>query len=342
MFLDKDTNEDNNFWISYADLMAGLLFVFILLIGAIVSKSLILKSELSTTEVLLNQKNKNLTKNERMLRLQIDEIAKLNKMLVESNTREAQLQDKIIIANTEIKKSVDSLKNSKKSLDDYKGRVLILSNELSSSKDKVKITDDKLLKLLNAMDEKQTKYNSLLANLQSQKAKIKSLTGIKLRVVEALKRALGDKIDIDKKTGSLRLASNILFDRGESVLKSEAKVELKKSFEEYIGTLVRNRKIRKHLDKIIIEGHTDSDGSYIFNLKLSQDRALAVMEYLLTLDFSSRYNIRPLMIASGRAYLDTIKRRGVEDKEASRRIEIKFRLKNEDAMNEIEKVLDAK
>ena len=47
------------------------------------------------------------------------------------------------------------------------------------------------------------------------------------------------------------------------------------------------------------------------------------------------------MTASGRAYLDTIEVNGMEDKEASRRIEIKFRLKNEDAMNEIEKVLDA-
>jgi len=48
------------------------------------------------------------------------------------------------------------------------------------------------------------------------------------------------------------------------------------------------------------------------------------------------------MIASGRAYLDLIKtEEGIEDKNASRRIEIKFRLKNEDAMNEIEKVLDA-
>jgi chemotaxis protein MotB len=65
------------------------------------------------------------------------------------------------------------------------------------------------------------------------------------------------------------------------------------------------------------------------------------MEYFLTLEFSKKHNIRPLMTASGRAYLDTIKVNGVEDKEASRRIEIKFRLKNEDAMNEIEKVLDA-
>jgi len=65
------------------------------------------------------------------------------------------------------------------------------------------------------------------------------------------------------------------------------------------------------------------------------------MEYLLTLDFTKKHNIRPLMTASGRAYLDPVKVNGVEDKEASRRIEIKFRLKNEDAMHEIEKVLDA-
>ena len=192
------------------------------------------------------------------------------------------------------------------------------------------------------MDEKETKYDALVANLQSQKAKIKSLTGIKLQVVAALKEALGENIDIDKKSGSLRLASNILFGSGESTLKPEAKVALKKAFEEYISTLVTNNKIKPHLDKIIIEGHTDSVGSYIYNLNLSQKRALAVMEYLLTLEFTNEHNIRPLMTASGRAYLDTIMVDGVEDKNASRRIEIKFRLKNEDAMHEIEKVLDAK
>jgi chemotaxis protein MotB len=197
------------------------------------------------------------------------------------------------------------------------------------------------LAVLNAVDEKKTKYDELLTNLQSQKAKIRSLTGIKFKVVAALKSALGKNIDIDRKTGSLRLASNILFDSGTSTLKDIAKVELKKSFEDYIGTLINNREIKPHLDKIIIEGHTDSDGPYLFNLNLSQKRALAVMEYLLTLDFTKEHNIRPLMTASGRAYLDLITKNGSEDKEASRRIEIKFRLKNDEAMNEIEKVLDA-
>ena len=384
MFRKEHASEDSNFWISYADLMAGLLFVFILLIGAIISKSIILKSDLhnkearlasisknlkdkesrlnevrdtlaksralvgekdsylSQNKTLLEKKNQRITEDERLLKLKMEEIAKLNKMLLDSKNSEAKLSDKIVIVQTVLSETEESLKKEKKTLKDYEGKVLVLSNQLTNAKDAVKIKDEKLLAVLNAMDEKKTKYDELLANLQAQKAKIKSLTGIKLKVVAALKAALGNNIDIDKKSGSLRLASNILFGSGESTLKAEAKVELKKAFEDYIGTLVRNKEIRPHLDKIIIEGHTDSVGSYIYNLNLSQKRALAVMEYLLTLDFTKKYNIRPLMTASGRAYLDHIVKNGVEDKEASRRIEIKFRLKNEDAMNEIEKVLDAK
>jgi len=355
MFRKEDTNEESNFWISYADLMAGLLFVFILLIGAIVSKSVILKldlhqkdeklSDLSQTlkskELTLSELSDRLAKsqahlkeNERVLKLKLDEIAKLNKMLLEANAKQVSLSDKIVIIQGQLDKNQKSLK-------DYEGKVLVLSSELNETKESVKLKDEKLLALLNAMDEKQTKYDELVAKLQAQKAKIKSLTGIKLKVVAALKEALGDKINMDKETGSLRLASNILFDSGEAILKPEAKVELKKAFEEYIGTLVTNQNIKPHLDKIIIEGHTDSVGTYIYNLNLSQKRALAVMEYLLTLDFTKKHNIQPLMIASGRAYQDAIMVNGVEDKEASRRIEIKFRLKNEDAMQEIEKVLDA-
>jgi len=405
MFRKENANEESNFWISYADLMAGLLFVFILLIGAIVSKSIILKSDLHDKEDSLSaiskslkekesrleevrdtlaksqaligekdgylSKNKELLalkdsqlseddrklkvkddtigKNERLLKLRMDEIEKLNKMLIESQNHESQLSNKIVIVQNilsenknDLKKTKEQLAKEKKTLKDYEGKVVVLSNQLTDAKDAVQLKDEKLLAVLNAMDEKKTKYDELLSNLQAQKAKIKSLTGIKLKVVAALKEALGNNIDIDKKTGSLRLASNILFGSGEATLKPEAKVELKKAFEDYIGTLVRNKEIKPHLDKIIIEGHTDSDGSYIYNLNLSQKRALAVMEYLLTLDFTKKYNIRPMMTASGRAYLDNIVKNGVEDKEASRRIEIKFRLKNEDAMNEIEKVLDAK
>ena len=124
-------------------------------------------------------------------------------------------------------------------------------------------------------------------------------------------------------------------------MKDGAKGELKSNFIEYVNTLISNRNISEHLDKIIIEGHTDSDGGYLYNLGLSQKRAYAVMNYLLTLDYIKKNNIKAKLVASGRSYLDAIKVNGVENKDASRRIEVKFRLKNEDAMYEIERILDA-
>ena len=398
MFKNNKSDADANFWISYADLMAGLLFVFILLIGAIVVKSSILKTKLHEKEdnlakslalvdekdayilqknKLLAQKNADLAKekkhitqaekelqqknsrlandkmvlieNDRLLKLNLQEINKLNKLLTAEKMKANKLSGEIIIVQTALNKNKESLAETrkafnkeKKTLKDYEGKILVLSDELTKAKNTVNNKDEKLLSVLSAMEEKKTKYNDLVANLQAQKSKIKSLTGIKLKVVTALKKALGSKINIDKKTGSLKLASNILFSVGQSTLKDEAKIELKKAFEEYIGTLLNDTEIKPHLDKVIIEGHTDSDGGYIYNLKLSQDRALEVMQYLLTLDFSKKNNIKPLMIASGRAYLDPITKNSREDKDASRRIEIKFRLKNDDAMHEIEKVLDAK
>jgi chemotaxis protein MotB len=366
MFRRKNTDEGTNFWISYADLMAGLLFVFILLIGAIVSKSIILKSnlhdkedrlaalsgtlkskekildeltsDLARNKAALEDTQKSLAQNMKTLKLREEEIKKLTQMLLEANTRKDALSHRISVVQNLLQETNATLN---KKLEAYEGKVAILSNQLTEARSDAADKDVKILKLLNALDEKETRYDALIAKLQSQKAKIKSLTGIKLKVIAALKEALGDKIDIDKKSGSLKLASNILFDKGSAVLKEEAKFSLKKAFEEYIGALMNDPKITPHLDKIIIEGHTDSDGGYLYNLDLSQRRAFAVMNYLLTLDIARKYNLKPLLVASGRAYLDAVKVNGVEDKEASRRIEIKFRLKNEDAMHEIEKVLDA-
>ncbi len=369
MFSRKSTSEESNFWISYADLMAGLLFVFILLIGAIVSKSIILKTDLhekedalalisktlqnkertldelsaslSKNKALLGKKTDALSQNEQILKLKEDEIKKLNAMLLEANTQKDLLSNKVVIVQNLLKESNTTITTQNKKIEEYEGKVLVLSSELNEANKTAKLNDEKLLALLNALDEKETRYDELVASLQAQKAKIKALTGIKLKVIAALKEELGDKIAIDRQSGSLRLASNILFDKGSAELKEESKASLKKAFEEYVGALVTNPKIKPHLDRIIIEGHTDSDGGYLYNLDLSQKRALAVMNFLLSLDFAKEQNIKPLLIASGRAFLDAIKVNGVENQEASRRIEIKFGLKNEDAMHEIEKVLDA-
>ena len=397
MFQKKSNSSETNFWISYADLMAGLLFVFILLIGAIVVKSSIVRNQLEIQKNILikqeedlkNQANvmheqedtldeqsdhlidlsqniaiksdeitklrnllakreKNLEESEKKLiistnslKLQSDELSNLNQLLLAQNTKVDNYSEHIILLQNLTKEQNNTINNSSQNLKDYKNKIILLSNELTKKDESMKLNDEKLLKLLKAVEQKRTKYDSLLSQLQAKKAKIKSLTGIKLKVIAELKASLGNKINIDKQNGSLRLASNILFDKGSSTLKEDSEAELEANFIEYISALIGNKNIAEHIDEIIIEGHSDSDGSYLYNLNLSQKRAFAVMNHLLTIDYIKRNNIQEKLVASGRSYLDAIKVNGVEDKDASRRIEVKFRLKNEDAMYEIERILDA-
>ncbi|MDO8453444.1 MAG: OmpA family protein [Sulfurimonas sp.] len=369
MFYKNENDDNTNFWISYADLMAGLLFVFILLIGAIVVKSIVLKTNLdnkessleSSTRMLLlrdtevqklkkllearmselksSQDSLVLTRDS--LKLKTEEIVNLNNILLSQNMKVDDFNSKIIIIQNLLNETNASLSNQNKKLQDYEDKVLILSNELSGKNETLKLKDKELLDLLQAIEQKQTKYDVLIAKLQAQKAKIKGLTGIKIKLIAELKESLGKNVEIDPKSGSLRLASNILFDKGSAELKESSKIELKKVFIDYIGALIANKSIKSQLDRISIEGHTDSDGGYLYNLNLSQQRAYAVMNYLLTLDFTNDNNLKPLLVASGRSYQDTIYNKDmVEDKDASRRIEIKFSLRNDDAMDEIGRLLD--
>lgn len=368
MFNKNAKDGNNNFWLSYADLMAGLLFVFILLIGAIVVKSIVLKSDLDSKEhslensisalllrdkevqklkTLLAQRTSELNATQDALliskdalKLKTEEIVNLNNILLSYTTKIDDFNGRIILLQNLLDESNATIASGNKKIEDYENKVLVLSNELTDKSDTLKLKDQKLLTLLQALEEKETAYDALVENLQSQKAKIKSLTGIKIRVIAELKSSLGKNVEIDPKSGSLRLSSNILFDKDDATLKESSKQELKKVFINYVGALLSNKNIKEQLDRIVIEGHTDSDGEYLYNLDLSQQRAYAVMNYLISLDFTRDNNIKPLLAASGRSYTDTISKNGKEDKYASRRIEIKFRLKNDDAMSEIEKILD--
>lgn len=93
----KQKEEDANFWISYADLMAGLLFVFILLVGAVVSKTIIIKQQLDETErklmivtEQLKKKELELEKVTIALKETQDELKKTEELLIEKETLLAQ------------------------------------------------------------------------------------------------------------------------------------------------------------------------------------------------------------------------------------------------------------
>ena len=102
---------------------------------------------------------------------------------------------------------------------------------------------------------------------------------------------------------------------------------------------------RDYVSEVIIEGHTDTDGDYLTNLEISQQRALAVARYCLedeggVIDPGVVETLRDIVTANGRSYSDPIyDENGDVNMAASRRVEFKFRLKDEDMITEMISIL---
>ncbi len=416
---DKKQNNEENFWISYADLMAGLLFVFILVIGAIIIKYLYAQTDLKAIKTDLDKQKKALNLSEEELSNKKRKLDILNKELYEIQEEKIHLSFELAksknkfnetklelekerqlalelsndlenktknlqLSNEQIKNITAILEDKEnniellsKSIKDEKNLLLLkmkeinlnieeinklkallfdyelkekeqneikekLSSKVKNQKNMISLKDEELLMLENKILIQSKIHQKLVEEFDITKVKIKHLTGIKINVISKLKDKLGRSINIDDKSGAITFSSNILFDQGKYTLKEESKKELSIILKKYLQALLDDESIRKYIHSITIEGHTNSDGSYLDNLALSQQRALEVMQFLYSSQIADKNLLEKYVNASGRSFSDIVFKNGIEDKDNSRRIEIKFRIKNEAAIKELQNFLGKK
>ncbi|EOW3520874.1 OmpA family protein [Campylobacter coli] len=313
----KNEQEEGNFWIAYADLMAGLLFVFILLIGAIVVKYVLTQSDLREIKDNLNKQEARLEESKEELRNKEAIVFKLSSDL--NNASNA-----LNLINSQKAELEANITNYKQ-----------LSKELNSSIDS---KDKQILILLGQLEKKDEEIRNLQESFDKAKEKVQNLSLIRENLSKELQAKLDSNITIDQKTGSISLPSEVLFDKDSYTLKNEAKASLRKILSEYFNAIINDPKILSNIENIIIEGHTDSDGSYIYNLDLSQKRAYEVMNFIYT--FYKDARLQKLLMASGRSFSDPVLVNEMEDKDKSRRIEIKFSIKNDNALKDVEKFFE--
>ena len=175
---------------------------------------------------------------------------------------------------------------------------------------------------------------------------IQELTSTRMKIITMLQEEF-DKEDIDiiidPKTGAIQLNESILFDTGKSQLKDAGKEFAEKFIPIYVKILLGNDEIKSQISQIIIEGHTDDVGGYLYNLKLSQERSLSVAQFLLNPEFDYMYKdeMEKYLTINGRSYSEPILNNDESiNKDASRRVEIKFRLKEEEVLLQIQKELE--
>ena len=292
----RKKDEETTYWLSYSDMMAGLLLCFVLIISFTVLRS----------KVQYDMKQQELAGKEQELIIQSEE-----------------------------------LENERLTIDEQGAKLNAQELKLSEQ-------EGELLSQRKKLEEQSQLLKDLEKLMGEQQAKLDNIIGIRSELIEALRNEFEHSslsIAVDEKTGAISMDSNILFEYNKATLKTGGKDFLGEFMPRYLKILL-SPKYSKYVSEIVIEGHTDTDGSYLSNLELSQQRAYSVADYCTRKDSdflsdSEKEELEKVLSTVGKSFSEPIlKSDGSVDAEASRRVEILFRLRDEEMIREMMEILN--
>ena len=308
----KKGNGSFNVWRSYSDMMCGLLLLFVLIMCVTLFQAQ------KTYDDSIKERDERIAAQAQVISQQttLDE-------------QQGQIEDK------------DQLLAAQKAkLDEQQSKLDELAAALADKQATLDEQSTQLAAQQNALDDK----NRQLLDQQTQ---IENIIGVKADVISALKEeftAQNLNVDIDSKTGALMLDSNVMFDYNKAELTDEGKTVLDQVLPVYCQVLMKEE-YKDYLAEIIIDGYTDTTGDYAYNLSLSQQRSLAVAQYLLSIEdnflsSTQEEDLKQVLTVNGHSMSNPIlDADGNVDMDASRRVEVKFRLKDDEMIDELNKIM---
>ena len=186
--------------------------------------------------------------------------------------------------------------------------------------------------------------------LTTTKQELQDIVGIRTDIIGALQSAFSNStMKVDAQTGSITFSSDVLFRYNSASLTAESKETLQNIIPKYLDVLLQDQ-FRDYIAEIIIEGHTDTDGGYQSNMELSYERANAVADFCLDerngLSETEITQLQKLLTVNGKSWSNPVYQKDSAgnptkevDMSASRRVEIKFRLKEDEMIKKIAGIL---
>lgn len=300
----KRKSEDGSFniWRSYSDMMCGVLLLFVLIMCVT-----LFQAQKSYDESIKEQQEKN--------EMQANYIAEIT---AQQNT-----------------------------LDDQDAKLKTQDEKLSALAQQLAEQAQKLKEQEAALAQQKVDLDEKTQLISTQQAKIDNIIGVKAEVVESLQQEFAKNnlnVNIDSQTGALTLDASVLFAYDDAELTEEGKTALRSVLPIYCKVLLEDS-YKSYLAEIIIDGYTDTDGDYAYNLELSQRRSLAVAQYLLEiqgefLTSDQTIDLQDYLTVNGHSMANPIlDADGNVDKDASRRVEVKFRLKDDEMIDELSSIM---
>ena len=301
-------------WISYSDMMAALLLIFVLILTFSLSHYF---SMLESKQLELNQS--------------MDELARKDQLRRQAMHEQGHYEQELILRDRELDQKNSLLEDLQITLNEKDYQLTLSKAELEAAQ------------LLLSQQQKELEEQQ--AAMATQATRIDTLVGIRKTMISDLSNTLslaGINVKVDE-NGDIMLDSSVFFETNKSTIRPEGQELLNRFIPVYLSVLLRDE-YADYLGEIIIEGHTDSTGKYEKNLELSQDRALQVALYCLDLpglNPQQLAKLQQILTAKGRSSSDLIyDANGFEDKDASRRVEFKFSLKDAQMIEEMNQILN--
>lgn len=216
--------------------------------------------------------------------------------------------------------------------------------ELSQAKEEAILAQEEARKEKDRVQKMGDEYIAMEAELLAARDSIEKVVGVKAEIMQEIQTEFqkqGIQVSIDTSSGAIQFDSDLLFMTGSSVLLPAGKAYLNTAIPICMSILLGDQ-FADQLSCITVEGHADSVGSYERNLTLSSARAQSVALYseaLMKDKLSSRQyqQMKSILNISGRSNTNLIYNKdGTENMQASRRVELKFTLKDDEMIRQIE------
>lgn len=285
-------------------------------------------------------------------------IIDLRKQLSDSESENTRLSQRIEMLKSNAEASQQEIDELLKAIEDKKAELdklgvdyQTLVSESENAKKALSDAESRIDSQSAQLTEYEQQLDAYRDELQKKQGQLEQMVGVKAQIVQQLSSALrksGIDVSVDEQTGAIALPSQMLFTTNSATLSDGGRKYLRRFLPVYLDVLL-SEDFRAYVAEIIIEGHTDSNGTYLHNLQLSQERALSVANYVLSdgfmgdalsLNASAKKTLLGLVTASGRSFsAPVLDANGDEDQNASRRVEIKFRLKDDETIAATQELL---
>ena len=314
------------------------------------------EKQMIAQQILLDAKEKELESAQAILESQKAELASTQSQLTDKEIEIANQQAQLIAMSGQLNQQKAQLDTQQVQLNEQQAQLSTQKQQLSAQQAQI---DTQLVQLDNQQAQIDTQLAQLStqksqidtqqAQLDSQQAQIEELVGMKTRIITSLSAALKQSnisATVDPVNGSIALESDVLFESGKYKLSENGKSFVDDFLPVYLEVLFSDE-YKPYVAEIIVEGHTDSDGGYLSNLELSQQRALAVASYVLgdgcdAVSNDMKNKLRPVVTVNGRSYSERIfNPDGTENKDACRRVVFKFRLTDEQMIRQLQQILES-